>query len=428
MGVLKEIHEWTTPIYSIERSDPLMGGELGVNNVQARQLANRTQVLRSLLASQHSLENGGHALSEHDVAELAAIRESKLALSTSTGSIYARIQSALSAVNALMGLINNSQGAEGTPFNAIYQAMLLSWEFGAQGYSFDLFNPAFNLLPEISLSIVETVKGDDSVDVTSTDGVQVGDVFLLSTTGDMYTVASVLTENRMLLDREVDVDLKNSGSFVKTTWNVGEGFATAKTGDVYITEPINVEAARDKSRLFICHAEGNTFTVDYRVEEETEWKQAGYVRSELANGLAYTVYEVSTAGAPFELRITATSDADIDHLCVMPAASDVQLGMVRVPESRGDFVITRFGALYDAEYGGTEFRIGSDADMTDVLATLSFKDSFGSDVEWDFNALVHASYVFTLGETYYWQARQKTTEGDWSEWSLVAVYSPSGAN
>ena len=427
MGVLKEKLEWTAPIYSIERTDPLMGGELGVNNKQAQQLANRTQVLRALLSEQHGTE-GGHTLSQDDVAEGAGIAERKLALSTSTGSIYARVEAALANVRELMGLINNSQGAEGTPFNAIYQALLLSWEFGAQGYAFDLFNKAFSLLSSVSIPVLETITGDDSVDVASTEDIEVGDVFLLDATGDMYTVVSVLTENRILLDRELDVDLKNSGHFVKTTWNVSEGSAHAEAGTMYITEPVHVEATRDKSRLFICHAVGNLFTVDYRVEETSDWRQAGYVRSELAEGLAYTVYEVSTNGAPFELRITAVTGADIDHLCVMPAASDVQLGMVRVPEAKGDFAVARFGALYDAKYGGTEFRIASDPDMSNILSNPVFSESFGNAAIWDFKSLVHSMYVFTLGRTYYWQARQCTSDGHWSEWSLVSAYTPSGAN
>lgn len=427
MGVLKEKLEWTAPIYSIERTDPLMGGELGVNNRQAQQLAGRTQVLRALLSAQHSPE-GGHVLTQDDVAEHAGITESKLALSTRTSAIYERVEAALGNVRALMGLINNSQGAEGTPFNAIYQALLLSWEFGAQGYAFDLFNKAFSLLPEISLPVIETIAGDDSVDVESTEGIEPGDVFLLDANGSMYTVAAILTENRMLLDRELDVDLKNSGSFVKTTWAVSEGSAHADAGTVYITEPVHVEATRDKSRLFICHAVGNLFNVDYRIEEDSEWRQAGYVRSELAEGLAYTVYEVSTNGAPFELRITAATGAEVDHLCVMPAASDVQLGMVRVPEASGDFAIARFGALYDAKYGGTEFRIASDPDMANILANPVFSESFGNATVWDFKSLVHNQYTFTLGTPYYWQARQCTTDGVWSEWSLVSVYTPSGAN
>lgn len=59
MDVLKESPVWVTPVYAIERTDPVMGGEFGINNVQARQLAWRTQYLRALLAMDHQ-PDGSH--------------------------------------------------------------------------------------------------------------------------------------------------------------------------------------------------------------------------------------------------------------------------------------------------------------------------------------------------------------------------------
>ena len=46
MANLSEKTEWTPNIYQLETTDPVMGGPNGVDNVQARQLANRTQYLK----------------------------------------------------------------------------------------------------------------------------------------------------------------------------------------------------------------------------------------------------------------------------------------------------------------------------------------------------------------------------------------------
>lgn len=47
MGVIKETANWESSIYQIEPTDPVIGGENGPANTQARQLANRTAWLKS---------------------------------------------------------------------------------------------------------------------------------------------------------------------------------------------------------------------------------------------------------------------------------------------------------------------------------------------------------------------------------------------
>lgn len=47
MGVIKETANWESSIYQIEPTDPVLGGENGPANTQARQLANRTAWLKS---------------------------------------------------------------------------------------------------------------------------------------------------------------------------------------------------------------------------------------------------------------------------------------------------------------------------------------------------------------------------------------------
>ena len=46
MANLKETAEWPNGIYRIELTDPVVGGEDGIDNIQAKQLANRTQYLK----------------------------------------------------------------------------------------------------------------------------------------------------------------------------------------------------------------------------------------------------------------------------------------------------------------------------------------------------------------------------------------------
>ena len=49
MADLPELNEWTAGIYQLETSDPVLGGPEGIDNLQAKQLANRTKWLRALI-------------------------------------------------------------------------------------------------------------------------------------------------------------------------------------------------------------------------------------------------------------------------------------------------------------------------------------------------------------------------------------------
>ncbi|MFU8616477.1 tail fiber protein, partial [Neisseria sp. LACPHL-SPEC-2024-00856] len=47
MANLNETAQWETGIYQLETSDPVMGGPDGIDNRQAKQLANRTLWLKN---------------------------------------------------------------------------------------------------------------------------------------------------------------------------------------------------------------------------------------------------------------------------------------------------------------------------------------------------------------------------------------------
>lgn len=49
MADLPELNEWTAGIYQLETSDPVLGGPEGIDNLQAKQLANRTKWLKALI-------------------------------------------------------------------------------------------------------------------------------------------------------------------------------------------------------------------------------------------------------------------------------------------------------------------------------------------------------------------------------------------
>lgn len=65
MASLQESVEWTVGIYQLETSDPVLGGPEGIDNLQAKQLANRTKWLRERLLAYGAGYTGTVA---HDVS------------------------------------------------------------------------------------------------------------------------------------------------------------------------------------------------------------------------------------------------------------------------------------------------------------------------------------------------------------------------
>ncbi len=66
MANLTESSTWEDNIYQLAITDPVMGGEDGISNIQASQLANRTQYLLTQLATKMDVDG----ISASDILEL----------------------------------------------------------------------------------------------------------------------------------------------------------------------------------------------------------------------------------------------------------------------------------------------------------------------------------------------------------------------
>ncbi|WP_275098076.1 gp53-like domain-containing protein [Sedimenticola hydrogenitrophicus] len=63
MADLPEADQWEAGIYQLEITDPVLGGAEGIDNLQAKQLANRTLYLKNLLANLLAAES----VADHEV-------------------------------------------------------------------------------------------------------------------------------------------------------------------------------------------------------------------------------------------------------------------------------------------------------------------------------------------------------------------------
>lgn len=78
MANLKEAAEWVDGIYQLEKTDKVMGGEDGISNLQAKQLANRTTFLKGKVEELEGAVEGFSETSPETIMSVAAVAQNAL--------------------------------------------------------------------------------------------------------------------------------------------------------------------------------------------------------------------------------------------------------------------------------------------------------------------------------------------------------------
>lgn len=131
MATLPENPAWETGIYQLETTDPVQGGLDGVDNRQAKQLANRTAYLKQKIEDQgaaqtESLANHLLVTDPHPQYINAAELEAKIA------ALVASSPAALDTLNELANALGNDPNFAATINAAIASKIPLYKAFGIQ--------------------------------------------------------------------------------------------------------------------------------------------------------------------------------------------------------------------------------------------------------------------------------------------------------
>lgn len=431
MANLMEESVWTSPIYRIERNDPVMGGVYGVNNVQARQLANRTKYLLERFLAEHR-EDGTHALSEKSIAALAGIAESKLVLDHPTQKLYEEAQKCVELLATLSDDLNALVLLENTSFGPLYQALLLSWKYGYPRFAFELFTGAFSLRDDFTpVPLLESIAGDDSIDVLNSETLNVDETYVIwdreQENSVFATIKKILTDERVILYSEENRTRYSTGSLVKTSWVPTVGCAKAKKDSLYVSRDMDLLKGLTKGNLLIAHNEGAEFYAEVQripTQDITYWERLPLISRIYSEEqqLWRTVYE--TPGGCFRFRIRALTDATISHIVLMSDAFDTFSTTVRTPEVVDrDFTITRFGALYGAKHVATHFMLSKSADFTgESRVTLNFGKDLSKNPVWDYKLRVIDKNPVSRGDEIYWRAWYDASDGFTSNMSAMGHY------
>ena len=307
MGTLSENAVWEDYIYRIQITDPILGGEDGVINVQPGQIANRTKYLYSTLSAQHSLS--GHKIYAEQVAEDAAIAESKVAFDVPLSNISKALQDCGGSLQDLTNEVSELIGSDGMRIEALSRALQLLWQSGMTGFDWEFFSGVLTMMPPKRVKVLSTVAGDDTVIVEDSSLVEVGERFLLysvDTPGktEEVVVSKILTPRRVLMTEKVKQSM-DDGWLGCTSWDTSTSPAVAAPNSVYMSHVSNALAAVPYGTFIIRRDKGvGVLTVEYREEDSDRWVKVNASSNEAVEDFYEESYILP--GGRIQLRITNT--------------------------------------------------------------------------------------------------------------------------
>lgn len=278
--------EWPAEIYRLKVSDPVQGGDDGIANVATRQLDTRTQMLR-----------------EGQQAQGAQITQLQTDLTNLTQVV------AGSQAEVLAGVVRAQMSGAG----------VYSEQFAAD---WTLIDTGAGTAPLALTEAVVPVAGDDSLDVTSTATLIVGETYVLFN-GAGYrqevTVAQILGPNRIRVTPALTGAVTFPAWLGRTDWDVSTPRqATAPVGGIYRTRPLDLGApAAQPKAIIIRHSGAGLLDVEWQDADGGDFIDAPWWRRRTVDGQTETQYLIPTSG-PTRLRITALGVVTVHWIATQP--------------------------------------------------------------------------------------------------------------
>lgn len=315
MGALAERPVWEADLYRIQHTDPILGGEDGVVNIQPGQLARRTAFLRAALALEHDPATGLHRVTGAMLTPDAALAEARLALDRGTAGLAALLAANLDKLNLLRSDLTALIGPDGTLAGGLGRVLRQVWEHG--GFDFELFSGRLTMRDLSDLPVAGAVAGDDSVDCADTSGLLPGMRLLIrrEDRAEEIEVREVLTRHRFRTVADLSADYAG-GLLGRTTWTVREGGATAAPGAAYLSRPSHALRLASAGWLAIRRDRGPG---ELRVEardpaREPDWRELVPADANVAGGRVELFFPLPPRDWT-QIRVTGvTAPVDVDHL------------------------------------------------------------------------------------------------------------------
>ena len=314
----------------------------------------------------------------------------------------------------------------------IKQAVSLDWLYNQNRIAFELFSSTYTLRDlQDPIGGVETVKGDDSIDINDTSKLEVGHEYVIFDGSSTITVevAEIFSSIRFRATEAVSVSMSDA-ELSSTNMDTSGYTATAAAGDVYFAHHINLGNEQDGAVIIRHNGSADGVRLYYQDDDHTTWTEAYWKwRRDVDTGIIDVEY-VLPAREYFDLKMVNDSGGslDISHLVCVVADTDLK-GTHHAPEtptneSPADGATgiqetpTLTGSSYQSLVGANQYALQVQVnDSTDFSSTVhdSGEEPAGTSYSMP-------KGVLGTDTTYYWRLRYQDVEGAWSDWSSATSF------
>ena len=432
MGSISEQSRWVEDIYRIQKTDPVLGGQDGIINIQPEQMADRTVYLRDTLEKEHT-PDGKHQITDSMVAVNADIPESKLDLKHGTADLKNDFTMAEAAMQRLKAQVEAVVGENGFFIEGLAQAVLLNWRYGEYGCDFEFFVDNLTMRDMQNIDARRAIARDDSVDCETTAGMQAGMCLMLYDDFDVEEVElrSVLERGRIRLTQDITGTFENDETcFIGyTNWDLSTtGKAVVSRNKFFYSRLTTILENCAYGSLLICRDKGaGRLKVWYRdADNSGQWLEAecdAIFPHDTDSTKKYEHYTIE--GSRVQLKITCDSfeDVTVYHMALLPQPFALLSSSIRRPnvilpgleyhEAWQDMLLfesSAFLSAYRDYYIQTEYGL-FDAETDELIYTYSMRS----------NELIvvkdqDESKYAPAGE-YVVRCRHQSDISEWSRWS-----------
>ena len=357
MAYLNETSTWEPEIYRIQVYDPILGGAEGVVNIQPRQIGSRTKWLLGLLGAEHPVE-GEHSITDDMVASNAAIAESKAVLDVPFEKLHAMLDELDINLDILEEDVSEFTGSDGLRIAVLSRALQELWKTAASPFSFEFFEDSMSMRKSNRtyqlIDVVSTVKGDDTVIVESTEGLQDGDSMLVTSQDkidtELVTIKKVLNDTRFLAVSPLSSSRK-SGYVTACTWDMSRSPAVAQAGGVYLSGPLST-LSRVSSGTFVIrrdstpgvlsvyagHVEGDGRVEEWHALSLTESRKSG---TDYYDDFYIVPQHLTGSAIIFQVKNDTGASISVYHLALAAALYSANIDVIERPT-----VLDPYGTVY----------------------------------------------------------------------------------
>lgn len=355
---------------------------------------------------------------------------------------FADLEARAVAAAASLGLLDERVTViEGDSSAAVSSAVKLDWLYRNFRMVAEMWAPHWTLLDPIALAVTGAVGGDDSVDVSSTADLIVGNEYVLydGSHQESVVVDSILSATRF---RTVsDLTYTYTAAVLKrSNFTLSGGLVRAAAGQVYYCGPVNL-GNDDIDKALVIRRQDNDTALRLYFQDATHssWTEAPWEwRRIIEDGVVDVEYRLAARG-DIKLKLVAeagatTTQAIVYHFVGVYTATGLR-GTHRPPETPANSLpadnaidVQETPTLSVASYAhpagtalnGLQVQLaaavdGFDAPLFDSglrLGGLSFAVDAG---------------LLAVSTEYFWRARVRDAEGAWSAWSTPTSFTTAAS-